>query len=114
VSGEHQGLHICVALLTVIVSWTVVNTIYPLRYADPHFGSKGEGIAFDDAVRRAWPNFRNFAYVAFTIGMTYQVSDRTVRDSRIRRAVLSHALLSYVFDVVIVSGCVSLISSLIR
>jgi uncharacterized membrane protein len=77
-----------------MVSSTVVNMVYTLRYVDPYFGSKGEGIAFGDAVRRAWPDFRDFANVAFTIGMAYQVSDRTVRDPRIRRAVLSHALLS--------------------
>jgi hypothetical protein len=55
-----------------------------------------------------------FAYVAFTIGMTYQVSDTTVRDRRIRRAVLSHALLSYVFGVVIIGGSVNLIAGLLR
>ncbi len=55
-----------------------------------------------------------FAYVAFTIGMTYQVSDTTVRNPRIRRAVLSHALLSYLFGVVIIGGAVNLIAGLVR
>jgi uncharacterized membrane protein len=49
-----------------------------------------------------------------TIGMTYQVSDTTLRDTRIRRTVLAHAILSYLFGVVIVAGSVSLISGLIR
>ena len=56
----------------------------------------------------------HFAYVAFTIGMCYQVSDTTVRNRRIRRTVLSHALLSYVFGVAIVGGSVNLIAGLIR
>jgi Protein of unknown function (DUF1345) len=56
----------------------------------------------------------DFAYVAFTIGMCYQVSDTAVRDRRIRRTVLSHALLSYVFGVAIVAGSVNLIAGLIR
>ena len=60
------------------------------------------------------PTYRDFAYVAFTIGMTYQVSDTTLRDTRIRRTVLAHAILSYLFGVVIVAGSVSLISGLIR
>jgi hypothetical protein len=51
---------------------------------------------------------------ASTIGMTYQVSDTTLRDTRIRRTVPAHAFLSYLFGVVIVAGSVSLISGLIR
>jgi uncharacterized membrane protein len=58
--------------------------------------------------------YRDFAYVAFTIGMTYQVSDTTVRDPRIRRTVLSHALLLYLFGVVIVEGAANLVAGLLR
>ena len=60
------------------------------------------------------PGYRDFAYVAFTIGMCYQVSDTTLRHTRIRRTALSHAFLSYLFGVVIVAGSVNLISGLIR
>ena len=60
------------------------------------------------------PSYRDFAYVAFTIGMCYQVSDTTLRNRRIRRTVLSHALLSYVFGVAIVGGSVNLIAGLIH
>ena len=92
----------------------MVNTIYTLRYADLHFQAGSAGIAFGDSAGQEQPGYRDFAYVAFTIGMTYQVSDTTVRDPRIRRTVLSHALLSYLFGVVIVGGTVSLIAGLIR
>jgi uncharacterized membrane protein len=101
-------------VLTVVLSWTVVNTICTLRYADLHFGSRVAGIGFGDSVGQERPNYRDFAYVAFTIGMTYQVSDTTVRDPRIRRTVLSHAVLSYVFGVVIVGGSVNLVAGLVR
>src|SRR5215475_6148399 len=96
-AGQHNGtprvLLAGVAVLTVVLSWTVINTLYTLRYADQHFRSKPGGI---------------------TIGMTYQVSDTTLRNPRIRRTVLAHALLSYVFGVVIVAGSVNLISGLFR
>jgi len=113
-SGAQRLLLIGVAVLTVVLSWTVVNTIYTLRYADLHFESKVGGIGFADSVGQERPNYRDFAYVAFTIGMTYQVSDTTVRDPRIRRTVLSHAVLSYVFGVVIVGGAVNLVAGLVR
>jgi uncharacterized membrane protein len=112
-SGPLQVLLIGVAVLTVVLSWTVVNTVYTLRYAHLHFGSTAAGIAFGDSAGQERPNYRDFAYVAFTIGMTYQVSDTTVRDPRIRRTVFSHALLSYVFGVVIVAGSVNLIAGLV-
>lgn len=91
-----------------------MNTVYTLRYADEHFRSKAGGIAFGDQDQHERPSYRDFAYVAFTIGMTYQVSDTTLRDTRIRHTVLAHAILSYLFGVVIVAGSVSLISGLIR
>ena len=112
-SGPGRVLLIGVAVLTVVLSWTVVNTVYTLRYADLHFRSRTVGIAFGD-VAEARVTYRDFAYVAFTIGMCYQVSDTTVRDPRIRRTVLSHALLSYLFGVVIVGGSVNLVAGLLR
>ena len=75
---------------------------------------EGPGIAFDDPAGPEELTYRDFAYVAFTIGMCYQVSDTTIRDRRIRRTVLSHALLSYVFGTAIVAGSVNLIAGLIR
>ena len=113
-SGAGRVLLIGGAVLTVMLSWTVMNTVYTLRYADLHFRSKLGGIAFGDEHGQEQPGYRDFAYVAFTIGMTYQVSDTTLRDPRIRRSVLAHAILSYLFGVVIVPGSVNLISGLVR
>jgi uncharacterized membrane protein len=111
--GPLRVLLIGVAVVTVVLSWTVVNTVYTLRYADLHYRSREVGIAFGDPDGQEQPTYRDFAYVAFTIGMCYQVSDTTVRDRRIRGAVLSHAFLSYLFGVVIVAGSVNLIAGLL-
>ena len=115
-AGQQSGLQrvalISVAVLTVVLSWTLINTVYTLRYADQDFGSARGGIEFGGEDGHERPSYRDFAYVAFTIGMTYQVSDTTLRDPSIRRTVLGHAALSYVFGVVIVAGSVNLISGL--
>ena len=113
-TGAPQALVIGVAVLTVVLSWTLINTVYTLRYADQHFRSAPGGIEFGTEGGQQHPSYRDFAYVAFTIGMTYQVSDTTLRDPRIRRTVLAHATLAYVFGVVIVAGSVNLISGLFR
>jgi uncharacterized membrane protein len=116
-AGQHSGLLrlelISLAVLTVVLSWTLVNTVYTLRYADQHHRSTHGGIEFGGR-EPAMPSYRDFAYVAFTIGMTYQVSDTTLRDPLIRRSVLGHAALSYVFGVIIVAGLVNLTSGLIQ
>jgi uncharacterized membrane protein len=101
------------ATFTLVVSWTVVNTVFTLRYADIFYSSPVGGIGFGDDGSEL-PSYRDFAYMALTIGMTYQVSDTTLRDRQFRRAVLNHALLSYVFGVVIVSTSINLIAGLVR
>jgi uncharacterized membrane protein len=102
------------AVLTVVLSWTLVNTAFTLRYAHLRHGEGFESIGFTDAATQQQPSYRDFVYVAFTIGMTYQVSDTPVGDPRTRRAVLTHALISYLFGVVIVGGSINLIASLVR
>ena len=109
-AGQESGgprLLLIGAVLTVILSWTVINTIYTLRYADQYFRSTPGGIAFGAEDGQQHPSYRDFAYVALTIGMTYQVSDTTLRDPQIRRTVLAHAILAYVFGAVIVAGSVT-------
>lgn len=112
-TGALRATFIAVAAATVTLSWTVLNTIYTLRYAHFYYGPARGGIEFTtDTV--APPNYRDFAYVAFTVGMTYQVSDTALRNPQTRRSVLSHAILAYIFGVVIVAGAINLIAGLVR
>src|SRR6478672_2752897 len=66
-NGAPRVLLIGVAVLTVVLSWTVINTVYTLRYADQNFRSKPGGIAFGTEDDHEHPSYRDFAYVAFTI-----------------------------------------------
>jgi uncharacterized membrane protein len=112
-SGSFRWLLIGMAALTVALSWAMLNTVYTLRYAHLYYGLRAPGIAFSDRDSDPAPTYRDFAYVAFTIGMTYQVADTTLRDSRTRRTVMVHALLAYVFGVVIIAGAINLAAALI-
>ena len=105
-------MSIAAALLTVVLSWGAVNTMFTLRYADLYYrGSSAVDFGYRDSDER--PDYRDFAYLAFTIGMCYQVSDTTLRDRGIRRTVLVHALVSYVFGVVIIAAGINLVAGLL-
>lgn len=115
-SGTDRIVMITVAALTIVISWTVVNTVYTLRYADLYYSAPAVGLVDfggTDAEREP-PEYRDFAYLAFTVGMTYQVSDTNLRNRALRRSVLSHALLAYVYGVVIVSTVVNIVAGLLR
>lgn len=100
------------AALTVILSWAVVHTVFTLRYAHQYYSPDPGGFNFKSGEYN--PDYRDFAYVAFTVGMTFQVSDTDVTHSEIRRTVLRHSLLSYLFGAVIVALMVNIIAGLLR
>jgi uncharacterized membrane protein len=100
-----------VGVLTVALSWTVVHTVFALRYAHEYYTDPIGGIDFKTDER---PDYQDFAYVAFTLGMTFQVSDTDIQARRIRRTALRHALLAYLFGAVILAVVVNLIAGLIK
>ena len=98
------------AVLTVVVSWAAVHTVYLLRYARLWF-TDGGGVDFNGGER---PDYRDFAYLAFTVGMTYQVSDTDLTSKVIRRTATHHALLSYLFGTVVVAMTINVVASLVK
>jgi uncharacterized membrane protein len=60
------------------------------------------------------PDYRDFAYTAFTVGMTFQVSDTDITSQEMRRAVLRHALLSFLFGAVILATTINVIAGLLN
>ena len=107
--GLAQGLQVGLGVASVILSWTVVHTVYTLRYARLYYGGSDGGVDFnaDDP-----PRYADFANLAFTIGMTYQVSDTDLKTKEIRGTALRHALLSYLFGTVIVATTINLVAGL--
>ncbi len=110
--GLDRWTLVAIAAVTVVLSWTTVNTTFLLRYADLYYSSPAGGVDFVGVDHGDRPDYRDFAYLSFTIGMCYQVSDTTLRDRRIRRTVIVHALMSYVFGVVIIATGVNIVAGL--
>jgi uncharacterized membrane protein len=110
--GAERWTLVTIAAVTVVLSWTVVNTIFVLRYANLYYSSPPGGVDFAEMDRTDQPDYHDFAYLALTIGMCYQVSDTTLRDRRMRRTVILHGLMSYVFGVVIIATGVNIVAGL--
>jgi uncharacterized membrane protein len=88
----------------------LLHTLYTLRYARLYYTS-GKGIDFNQADP---PQYTDFAYLSFTVGMTYQVSDTNITTHSIRATALRHSLLSFVFGSVILASTINLVINLTR
>jgi uncharacterized membrane protein len=107
--GAAQGLLLALGLVSVVCSWTVVHTVYTLHYARLYYTEPVGGVDFNEEAR---PRYSDFAYLAFTIGMTFQVSDTAISSALIRRTALRHALLSYLFGTGVLATTINLVASL--
>ncbi|AYG05179.1 DUF1345 domain-containing protein [Gryllotalpicola protaetiae] len=103
-----------VSVLSVALSWFLIHTLYAQRYAREFYKDPPGGIDFptQDGSTDDTPVFSDFAYVSFDLGMTYQISDTAVRTVRLRRIVLRHTLLSYLFGTVILASTINLVVGL--
>jgi len=99
------------AVLTVILAWLTVHTVFILRYADLFYNDDAGGVDFPGDQP---PSYHDFAYLGFTVGMTYQVSDTSITSRDIRRAITRHALISYVFGTVIIGLAINVTAGFIR
>ncbi|KJK12476.1 hypothetical protein UB45_07860 [Terrabacter sp. 28] len=113
VGGRQRGSEALVDALVgvgaVAVGWLCVHTVYVLRYARVYYASPRPPIDFnqDDD-----PTFSDFAYFSFNLGMTYQVSDTGLSGSGIRRVVLGHCLLAYLFGTVVIASTINLVAGI--
>ncbi|MGF7233289.1 DUF1345 domain-containing protein [Arachidicoccus sp.] len=116
-ANRFETLYLSVGIGCMVLSWGLVHTIFAIRYAHlfyakdrthkaPHQG----GLDFPGDNK---PDFIDFAYFSFTLGMTFQVSDVEITDRRIRRLSLLHGLFSFAFNAIIIALSVNIISGLI-
>jgi len=105
-----RDLHAALAVASVGLSWTVVQTVFTSHYARLYYSHPAGGIDFN---QEAPPRYADFAYLAFTVGMTFQVSDTALQSSALRAAALRQALLSYLLGAVILATTINLVAGLL-
>jgi uncharacterized membrane protein len=108
-AGPDQVLFAALAVVGVALSWVLVHTLYTLRYARLYYTDVDGGIDFNQPEP---PRYSDFAYLAFTMGMTFQVADTALTSSELRTVALRHALLSFLFGSIILATLINLVAGL--
>ena len=108
-AGLEKGLLVATGVASIVLAWSVVHTVYTLRYAKLYYTGAHKGVDFNED---GAPCYADFAYLALTIGMTFQVSDTNIGSKEIRRAALRHAWLSFPLGAVIIATSINLVSGL--
>jgi uncharacterized membrane protein len=109
--GGTKAYLMVIGVFSVAVAWAAVHTVFTLRYARLFYSPPMGGIDFNEDDD---PTYVDFAYLALTIGMTFQVSDTDLTSKPVRRSALHHALLSYLFGAVVVALVINVVSSLLH
>jgi uncharacterized membrane protein len=110
-TGGMKAYLVTLGLVSVVLSWAVVHTVFALKYARAYYSEPAGGIAFNEDEP---PNYIDFAYYAFTIGMTFQVADTNITSRAVRRTTLHHALLSYLFGAVLLGLVINVVATLLK
>jgi uncharacterized membrane protein len=106
-------LHMALAMLALALSWLFIHTIFAFRYAHRYYQEEkrkepdGPGLVFPNQPN---PDYFDFLYYSFVIGMTSQVSDVQVSSREMRRLTLGHGILSFAFNVLIVALTINVIA----
>jgi uncharacterized membrane protein len=108
-SMSERAIRTALGIVSVVLAWAVVHTIYTLRYAKLYYTDPEGGIDFH---AEELPAYSDFAYVAFGVGMAFQVADTNLNTRKFRVVVLRHALLSFMFATIIVAVTINLVAGL--
>ena len=112
VAPRSEALLAVLCVGTVALSWTLTHTAFTLRYAHLYYREDAEGIGGVEFPGGGMPAYMDFAYFAFTVGMCFQVSDVQVTSHQIRRAVLLHATMSFLYNTAILAFVLNLVFNL--
>jgi len=105
---EVRDLFVVLCILAVASAWVLTHSAFALRYAHLYYRDDHEGVGGLTFPTDAAPCYLDFAYFAFTIGMCFQVSDVSVPSRQIRRAVLGHSVLSFLYNTAILATAINL------
>ena len=125
ISKDLRVLHVVLSVASVVLAWTLVHLVFTLRYAHAYYDANEEtgqdtgGLVFPDdqgneGGPKLMPNYVDFAYFAFIIGMTAQTADIGIGNRELRRISLLHSLIAFVFNTAIVAFTIGSLGGLLN
>jgi uncharacterized membrane protein len=106
--ASRQPAHLALAAITILLSWAFTHTIFAIHYAHEYYSEKahkGGGLNFPGDEP---PDYWDFVYFSFVVGMTSQVSDVAVTSSALRRLVAAHGVVSFIFNTTLLALTVNI------
>ncbi len=114
IGAVHQVLYFLAAIPSMLFSWAIIHTAFAFHYAHIYYEDSAddpekhaEGLDFPNEKK---PDYRDFAYFSFVIGMTFQVSDVQITSRKIRRIALLHGLISFALNTFVLALTINLIA----
>src|SRR5262249_2094591 len=105
--GAHHTDQLLLAIVTIVLSWALIHTIFALHYAHEFYDEQGgRGLAFPGGDEH--PDYWDFVYFSFVVGMTSQVSDVGVTSKEMRRTVTAHGIVSFIFNAALLALTVNI------
>ena len=111
--ANREPAHLALAVVTILLSWAFTHTIFAIHYAHEYYSEKahkGSGLNFPGDEP---PDYWDFVYFSFVVGMTSQVSDVAVTSSALRRLVAAHGAVSFIFNATLLALTVNIAASAI-
>lgn len=111
--SAQQATRLGLATVTILLSWGFIHTIFALHYAHEYYGARDATTAGVTFPNDKAPDYWDFVYFSFVVGMTAQVSDVAVASKTIRRTVLAHGIVSFLFNAALLALVVNIAASAI-
>lgn len=106
--SKGNNVEIAFCILSIFITWNLIQLLYSVHYTEMYY-QHNSGVSFNDTQN---PNFWDFLYLSYTIGMTYQVSDNSFSTTHFRRVALGHALISFSFSTVLIAITINFVGGL--
>ena len=125
ISKDLRIVHVVLSIAAVVLAWMLVHLVFTLRYAHTYYNADDEtgqdtgGLIFpddqgQDKGPRLTPNYVDFAYFSFIIGMTAQTADIGIGNRELRRTALLHGIIAFIFNTVVVAFTVGTLGGMLN
>jgi len=110
---SRDPMQLALAIVTILLSWAFIHVIFAVHYANEYYSAQRQKIVGMIFPKDDEPDYWDFLYFSFVVGMTSQVSDVAVASKPVRRTVLAHGIVSFLFNVTLLALVVNIAASVI-